>query len=46
MQSKTHVYETIIEMLEHQMGKLRQGSMEKQGPEDELTTKKRDNKGV
>ena len=39
MQSKTHVYETIIETLEYQMGKLRQESAEKQGLEDELITK-------
>ena len=35
MQSKTNVYKTIIEALEYQMGKLRQGSTEKKGLEDE-----------
>ena len=38
-QSKTHVYETIIETPEYQMRKLRQGSTEKQVLEDELITK-------
>ena len=46
MQSKTHVCETIIETLEYQMEKLRQGSAEKQGLEDELIAKQSDRKGV
>ena len=46
MQSKAHVYETIIETLGYQMRKLRQGGTEKQGLEDELITKQRDSKGV
>ena len=46
MQSKTHVYETIIETLEYHLEKLRQGSTVKQELDDELITKERDNKGV
>ena len=46
MQSKTQVYETIIETLEYQLEKLSQGSTEKQGLEDELITKQRESKGV
>ena len=36
----------MIETLEYQMGKLRQGSTKKQGLEDELITKQRNSKGV
>ena len=46
MQSKTHVYKTIIGALEQQVGKLRQRSTKKQGLEDELITMQRDSKGV
>ena len=46
MQSKTHVYQMIIETLEYQTENLRQGSTEKQKLEDGLITKQKDNKGV
>ena len=35
MQSKTQVYKTIIETLEYQMGKFKQGSTEKWEVEDQ-----------
>lgn len=46
MQKKTHVYETIIEILEYQMMKLRQRSTEKQELEDGLMTKEKHSKEV
>ena len=46
MQTKTYVYETIIETLKYHLERLRQGSTVKQELDDGLITKERGNKGV